>query len=364
MRYDLEHNYKRLLNNQQDDIMSHLYLKIKNFSNAYVPQEYGIDRREKFVIGTKVCSHLLRKIRDDLILGTEGNDAEGSNPDMQYMLDTSHAEYLDVKSLGRHVRTRLYFTSESHLHTLLNVLRYGHIEFDDFPNANNTNHPNDNKNRKNKKLKKVMDLDGEKAINDIPEYCYLTHLVIRVFENLSLSLSKNDNSRFRVELSFSPGANRNPLGFNEKIIPPSSSSTSSAATSSLFFMDSQSVIPEDSDSDNDENEDNNDNHPIFSPMMNHNQSSSNKLLDIQPEVSNYFENNPNDIVPDISNLHVAETVPLNRSFTLSATDLEDFLEAAINVAKSGTSANTSQQPSASPSTTTTTNSTTTATTAN
>lgn len=30
-----------------------------------------------------------------------------------------------VSSPGRHVRTRLYFTSESHLHSLLTVLRFG-----------------------------------------------------------------------------------------------------------------------------------------------------------------------------------------------------------------------------------------------
>ena len=33
----------------------------------------------------------------------------------------------DINSPLRHVRTRIYFTSESHVHSLINVLRYAHI---------------------------------------------------------------------------------------------------------------------------------------------------------------------------------------------------------------------------------------------
>jgi hypothetical protein len=30
-----------------------------------------------------------------------------------------------IQTPGRHVRTRLYFTSESHVHSLLSIIRYG-----------------------------------------------------------------------------------------------------------------------------------------------------------------------------------------------------------------------------------------------
>ena len=86
IRYDLEHNQKRLPLRG----MPELYTLAKEFADSYVPQEYGMTSRDKVVIGTKMCSELLKKIRNDLILGTEGNrdglSGDGGN-DMQYTLD-------------------------------------------------------------------------------------------------------------------------------------------------------------------------------------------------------------------------------------------------------------------------------------
>jgi hypothetical protein len=59
-------------------------------------------------------------------VGEKGEGGGGSGEGgIHSTLDTSHAEFgdLDIRSLKRAVRTRLYFTSESHCISLLNVLR-------------------------------------------------------------------------------------------------------------------------------------------------------------------------------------------------------------------------------------------------
>jgi hypothetical protein len=220
IRYDLEHNQRNLP--VQVGAMPKLYALAKDFADSYVPQEYGITRREKLVIGSKMCCELLRKIRNDLILGTEG-EGKTETGDMQYTLDTSHAEYLDVKSVGRRVRTRLYFTSESHLHTLLNVLKYGHLQLAGVTQGAHASSggasgagsglgggPGSGGGANGQGVGPVMDGQGVSNMVGLSELCYLTHLVIRVFENLSAC--KDDPDRFRVELSVSPGASRAPDG--------------------------------------------------------------------------------------------------------------------------------------------------------
>lgn len=52
--------------------------------------------------------------------------ASCTTPNQTHLSDRSGFRYSrGVLSPGRHVRTRLYFTSESHVHSLLSIFRYG-----------------------------------------------------------------------------------------------------------------------------------------------------------------------------------------------------------------------------------------------
>jgi inositol hexakisphosphate/diphosphoinositol-pentakisphosphate kinase len=113
--------------------------------------------------------------RYDLIIARTDNQV-----DMRYMI--KYSADLPINTMGRRVRTRLYFTSESHLHTLVNVLR--------FPCPGGRPCP--------------LSKKGRDIVGAAPELCYLTQIVIRLFENIEKDV--NDPKRFRIEIYFSPGA--------------------------------------------------------------------------------------------------------------------------------------------------------------
>jgi inositol hexakisphosphate/diphosphoinositol-pentakisphosphate kinase len=181
IRYDALHNSHLNLRSVREllDIAASL-------AHALVPQEYGINVNEKVAIGSAMCRTLLMKIKDDLDLarGLELHSTHRLNPN--YVQNKNR-----IKSTHRAVRTRLYFTSESHLHTLLNVLRYGR---EDCP------------------VRSPVGDEAKKWIEGIPEFCYMTHFVVRVFERFQFA--KTDPQRFRLEVSLSPGADQDPLTFD------------------------------------------------------------------------------------------------------------------------------------------------------
>lgn len=71
----------------------------------------------------------------------------------------------DVKSLWRHVRTRLYFTSASHLYSLFNVLSLGIKLL--------SKQPLSTQQESFSQLQRLTSLD------------YLSHIMIRLYENLN-----------------------------------------------------------------------------------------------------------------------------------------------------------------------------------
>jgi inositol hexakisphosphate/diphosphoinositol-pentakisphosphate kinase len=120
IKYDLEHNPE--LANNNEGMFERFYLCVKNMADIVVPQEYGISEDSKLCIAQRVCTPLLTKIRSDLHRCVQNPEDEVES---LTRLDPRASE--NIATPLRHVRTRLYFTSESHIHTLMNLLRFGKL---------------------------------------------------------------------------------------------------------------------------------------------------------------------------------------------------------------------------------------------
>mmetsp|Transcript_4869 Transcript_4869/g.12791 ORF Transcript_4869/g.12791 Transcript_4869/m.12791 type:complete len:179 (-) Transcript_4869:1308-1844(-) len=130
-------------------------------ADCVVPQEYGSSINEKRSVGVKICSSLLEKIKYDLNIARIDNKT-----DMRYMINMDYSADLPINTMGRRIRTRLYFTSESHLHTMINVLRFAGEE----------------------DIRSPVSDEGADIINNTRELCYLTQIVFRLFEDTSRSM--------------------------------------------------------------------------------------------------------------------------------------------------------------------------------
>ncbi|XP_043280974.1 inositol hexakisphosphate and diphosphoinositol-pentakisphosphate kinase 2 isoform X11 [Venturia canescens] len=173
IKYDLQHNNHTL----QFDHAEELYIYAKYLADIVIPQEYGLTVQEKLTIGQGICTPLLKKIRADLQRNIEESGEETVN-----RLNPRYSH--GVSSPGRHVRTRLYFTSESHVHSLLTVLRYGGL------------------------LDVVKDEQWRRAmeyVSMVSELNYMSQIVVMLYEDPTKDPSSEE--RFHVELHFSPGVN-------------------------------------------------------------------------------------------------------------------------------------------------------------
>ncbi|KAM6950051.1 inositol hexakisphosphate and diphosphoinositol-pentakisphosphate kinase 2 isoform 2-T2 [Lycodopsis pacificus] len=167
VKYDVIHNATLGL----EDTLE-LFRLSRAVADIVIPQEYGINRVEKLDIAYAHCLPLVRKIQLDLQRTHEDESVNKLHP----------LYSRGVMSPGRHVRTRLYFTSESHVHSLLSIFRYGGLLDEE----------------KDQQWKRAMDY-----LNAVSELNYMTQIVIMLYEDNNKDISSEE--RFHVELHFSPG---------------------------------------------------------------------------------------------------------------------------------------------------------------
>ncbi|XP_021905415.1 inositol hexakisphosphate and diphosphoinositol-pentakisphosphate kinase VIP2 isoform X2 [Carica papaya] len=230
-KYDLLHNAHLNLEG-----LDELFNVAQLLADGVIPNEYGINPKQKLKIGSKIARRLLGKILIDLRntreealsvaelksnqdqpppstkTGKEDSDYQPKlfikNDDLRrssanelpkdkdddddketkYRLDP---KYANVKTPERHVRTRLYFTSESHIHSLMNVLRYCNLD---------------------ESLQEEESLVCQSALDRLyktKELDYMSYIVLRMFENTEVALE--DPKKFRIEMTFSRGADLSPL---------------------------------------------------------------------------------------------------------------------------------------------------------
>ncbi|XP_062151257.1 inositol hexakisphosphate and diphosphoinositol-pentakisphosphate kinase VIP1-like isoform X6 [Alnus glutinosa] len=234
-KYDLLHNAHLNLEG-----LDELFKVAQLLADGVIPNEYGINPKQKLKIGSKIARRLLGKVlidlrntreeaisvaelksnqdQDSISKKPEKEDAEYQSKlyvktdDLRRISTTSNTmdqdddddketkyrldpEYANVKTPERHVRTRLYFTSESHIHSLMNVLRYCNLD---------------------ESLQEEDSLvchNGLERLYKTKELDYMSYIVLRMFENTEVALE--DPKRFRVEMTFSRGADLSPLEKND-----------------------------------------------------------------------------------------------------------------------------------------------------
>ncbi|ONM07836.1 Phosphoglycerate mutase-like family protein [Zea mays] len=228
-KYDLLHNAHLNLKGLEE-----LFKVAQILADGVIPNEYGINPKQKLKIGSKIARRLLGKILIDLrntreeaisvaepkfiedealFLPTKeaehqqkvhvrNEDGRRSSSTSEKSLDQEDEDdretkyrldpkYANVRTPERHVRTRLYFTSESHIHSLMNVLRYCNLD---------------------ESLQGEESLVCQSALDRLHrtrELDYMSNIVLRMFENIEVPLE--DEKRFRIEMTFSRGADLSPL---------------------------------------------------------------------------------------------------------------------------------------------------------
>ncbi|XP_061831106.1 inositol hexakisphosphate and diphosphoinositol-pentakisphosphate kinase 2 isoform X7 [Nerophis lumbriciformis] len=195
VKYDVIHNATLGL----EDTLE-LFRLSRALADIVIPQEYGINKAEKLDIAYAYCLPLVRKIQLDLQRTHEDESVNKLHP----------LYSRGVMSPGRHVRTRLYFTSESHVHSLLSLFRYGGLLDVSVPTLAELFNLSGIRLKLSLYVLYVLQEEKDQQWNRAMDYLsavselnYMTQIVIMLYEDNNKDLTSEE--RFHVELHFSPG---------------------------------------------------------------------------------------------------------------------------------------------------------------
>eukprot|EP00939_MAST-03C_sp_MAST-3C-sp1_P004136 g4136.t1 len=168
-----------------NSILNELYSHATSFASVVIPQEYGVTAEDKLKVASSVADNLFHKIHSDLETASKPEDDE-ENGDTR--LDAEFIEVSEnvpfIKTPRRHIRTRIYITSESHIHSLVNALKFATGKSHTKPLVSS---------------KKKRDYLGRHMVH---KYC--SHIVMRLWELPHYPLS--DPRHWRIDLCYGPGA--------------------------------------------------------------------------------------------------------------------------------------------------------------
>lgn len=193
IKYDTLHNTDYFNSPALGKISEKIFYISGLLASFVVPYEYGATPEKKTQIGMRIISPLFKKIKSDLLwwnsnINEKNNLSKSYQEESSYYLVKNHNDRERVNRASiitntpqtkdwMHIRTRLYFTSASHLYSLFNVLYYT--------------------------AEAIICKKNKKIMDNIKTLHYLSHIVFKLYENLNSE--NNEAKKFRLEVSMSPG---------------------------------------------------------------------------------------------------------------------------------------------------------------
>lgn len=208
VRYDAIHTQPRLGLKALDE----MYHSAKKLAEVVCPSEYGLTRTQRLDIGSTICRNLVEKISLD-IRGSvtsympKNQKEESSESDDDQVNIRLNPDYLDQEHfvdeedfIENSIKTRLYFTSESHLHSVVNAMRYINVAGVAGQGRSNS---------KRRFAPELFAPEEHRIFDRMPEFDYLTQIVFKVYEDAKAST--HDANRFFVKIGISPGVTGNAM---------------------------------------------------------------------------------------------------------------------------------------------------------